>query len=185
LSQMGSGSLTFVVRTSTPAATLTTPVMEAIWAANPGQSIWGAETVESMLAGWLKERRFNLLLLTSFSVLALVLAAVGIYGLISFSVERRVGELGIRRALGGRPSDLIAMVLREGAGLAAVGVVVGLGAALFLSRFMQGMLFQVEPTDPLTYVLLAALVLAVATVATLVPALRAIRVDPVVALRSE
>lgn len=185
LSQIGSGSLTFVVRAESDPGALIMPVMEAIWAANPSQSVYGAATLESLQSEWLKERRFNLLLLSVFSMIALALAAIGIYGLISFSVERRLGELGIRRALGGRDGDLVGMVLGEGARLAAAGLVIGLGAAWYLSRFMQSMLFEVEPTDPLTMGTLGLVVFLMAMLATLVPALRAMRVDPVEALRSE
>jgi len=110
---------------------------------------------------------------------------VGIYGLVSFSVEQRVGELGVRRALGGRSADILAMVLGEGARLAGIGVVLCLAAAALLTRFLQGMLFGVEPTDPVTYAVLAVSVLGVAILAALLPAVRAVRVDPMVALRSE
>ena len=185
LSQAGSGSLTFVVEAESNAGALIMPVMEAIWKANPAQSVYGAATLESLQAEWLKERKFNLALLTAFSMIALLLAGVGIYGLISFSVERRLGELGIRRALGGRSGDVIGMVVGEGARLAAAGLLIGLGASWYLSRFIRGMLFEVEPTDPLTLGTLGAVVFVMAMLATLVPALRAVRVDPVEALRSE
>jgi putative ABC transport system permease protein len=185
LAQVGSGSLTFVVQTAGNAGTLATPVTEAIWAANPAQAVWGTATLESLLAGWLEERRFNLYLLSAFAVVAILLAAVGIYGLISFSMEQRVGELGLRRALGGRSGDILAMVLREGATLASAGVVLGVAAAVLLTRFLRGMLFGVEPTDPATFASLAVVVLAVAALAALVPAVRAVRVDPMVALRNE
>jgi putative ABC transport system permease protein len=185
LSQMGSGSLTFVVRAAGDAGALTAPVTQAIWDANPAQSVWGSATLEGLLGDWLKHRRFNLYLLSAFAGVALVLAAVGIYGLVSFSVEQRVGELGVRRALGGRSEDILAMVLREGARLAGTGVVLGLAAAALLTRFLQGMLFGVEPTDPITFAVLAVAVLGVATLAALLPAVRAVRVDPMVALRSE
>ena len=185
LAQVPSGSLIFVVRATGDADVLTLPAMEAVWSANPSQSVWGAAPMESLLAEGLRERRFTLFLLSAFSLIALTLATVGLYGLVSFSVERRIGELGIRRALGGRAEHLVAMVLAEGARLAGIGLVLGLGASLYLSRFIQGMLFEVEPTDPLTLVLLGMLVLATATLATVVPALRAVRVDPVQALRSE
>jgi len=114
LSQLPSGSLTFVLRAATDAASLTGPAAEAVWAVNPSQSVWGAATVESLVSEWLKERRFTFFLLSSFSVVALLLAAVGVYGLISFSVQRRLGEFGIRRALGGQSRDLMAMVVLEG-----------------------------------------------------------------------
>jgi putative ABC transport system permease protein len=185
LSQIPSGSLTFVLRAATDAATMVQPASEAIWAVNPGQAVWGAATLEALLSDWLSERRFNLFLLSTFSAVALALAAVGIYGLISFSVHRRLGELGIRRALGGQAGDLMGMVLAEGAKLAGTGVVIGLAGAYYLSRFLRGMLFEIEPTDPATFVTLAVVVLATAALATFIPAIRAMRVDPVAALRSE
>jgi putative ABC transport system permease protein len=185
LAQVGSGSLTFVVRAASNGAALTTPAMEAVWSVNPAQSVGGAASLEAILSEWLKERRFNLFLLTCFSVVALALAGIGLYGLISFSVERRVGELGIRRALGGRSGDLLRMVMGEGARLAGAGLALGFAAAWYLSRFMRGMLFEVEPTDPLTFALLGVLVFVIAALATLLPALRAVRVDPVEALRRE
>ena len=185
LAQALDGSLTYVLKGNGEAARLTAPAMEAVWRVNASQAVWGSAPVEALVGDWLKERRFSLFLLSAFSVVALTLAAVGIYGLISFSVQRRLGELGIRRALGGQTGDLIRMVLGEGARLAGLGVLFGLVAALFLSRFIQGMLFDVAPSDPLTFAGLAVLVLVIATAATLVPAIRATRVDPVVALRSE
>lgn len=185
LKQVPSGSLTFVVATQADAASLTLPVMEAVWAANPAQSVYGSTTVEALVGEWLRERRFNLFLLGAFSLIALALSAVGLYGLISFSVERRLGELGIRRALGGHDADLVGMVLGEGARLAGTGLMIGLVAAWYLSRFLQGMLFEVAPNDPLTLATLALIVFSIAVLATLVPAVRAMRVDPVEALRSE
>lgn len=185
LAQVGSGSLTFVVQTAGAVPVPLESLRRAIWQANPAQSIWGAETLESLLGEWLKERRFNLLLLGTFAGIALVLALVGIYGLISYSVEQRQGELGIRRALGGRSGDLLGMILREGAALAAAGVALGIAGAFVLTRFIQGMLFGVEPVDAATFVLLATSVLAVASLAALVPALRAVRVQPMAALRNE
>lgn len=183
LTQVGDASLTFVLATGGDAESLVRPAQEAIWETNPSQAVWGAATLEALLADWLRERRFNLLLLTAFAGVALLLAAVGIYGLVSFSVEERVPELGIRRALGSDRGTLLRMVIRRGAVLAAAGVALGILGSLLLTRFLEGMLFGVEPTDWPTYVILAGAVLAVATVASLVPALRATRIDPVVALR--
>lgn len=185
LSQVGSGSLTFVIAAEREAASLVNPAREVIWSVNPAQAVWGAATLDQLLAEWLKERRFNLYLISSFALIALVLSAVGVYGLVSFSVERRIAELGVRRALGGRASDIVAMVIREGAVLAGMGIALGVVGALLLTRFLRTMLLDVEPTDPSTFALLAIAVLVVTLLATLLPAIRAVRVDPVVALRAE
>lgn len=185
LRQNGSGSLVFVVAGTGEAGELLQPATQAIWDANPAQSVYGAAPYESLMTEWLKERRFNLFLLSAFSLIALVLSAIGIYGLVSFSVERRMGELGIRRALGGQSGDLVGMVLGQGVRLAATGLLLGLGASWYLTRFIRGMLFEIEPTDPLTFAGLGVLVFAIAAIATTLPALRAMRVDPVEALRSE
>jgi predicted lysophospholipase L1 biosynthesis ABC-type transport system permease subunit len=185
LYQSGTGSLTFVVHAPGNSAGLLEAAREAVWEVNPSQSIWGTATVEDLLGDWLAERRFNLLLLGAFALVALLLAAVGIYGLVSYSVEQRVAELGIRKALGGRSADLVGMVLREGAGLAVAGVLLGVVGALLLTRFLDGMLFGVEPTDPGTFLLLSGAVLAVAVAAALLPALRAARLDPATALRRD
>jgi len=185
LTQVGSGSLTFVLEAEGDAAALANPVREAIWRANPTQAVWGAATLEALLADLLKERRFNLYLLTGFAAVALLLSAIGVYGLVSFSVQRRVAELGVRRALGGSGQDILALVVREGAALALAGIALGLVGALLLTRFLEGMLLEVEPTDPTTFATLAAFVFAVVLAATLVPALRAVRIDPAQALRDE
>ncbi len=155
---------------------------KAIWDANPSQAVWGATTLETLLGDWLKERRFNVVLLSSFAMIAVLLSAIGMYGLISFSMEQRVGELGIRRALGGQTPDVLRMVLKEGATLAGAGVVLGIVGAWVLTRFLAGMLFGVEPTDWPTFGLLALAVLMISSLATLVPAIRATRVDPMEAL---
>ena len=156
---------------------------KAIWDANPSQAVWGATTLETLLGDWLKERRFNVVLLSSFAMIAVLLSAIGMYGLISFSMEQHVGELGIRRALGGQTPAVLRMVLKEGATLAGAGVVLGIVGAWVLTRFLAGMLFGVEPTDWPTFGLLALAVLMISSLATLVPAIRATRVDPMEALR--
>ena len=183
ITQEGTTDLTFVLASDTDAGPLVAQASEALWAVNPTQTLWGATTLDALLGDWLKERQFNLVLLSSLAIIALILSAVGIYGLISFSVEQRVGELGIRRALGGRTPDVLGMVLREGATLAGAGVVLGIAGAFALTRFLDGMLFGVEPTDGKTFGLLALAVLTVSSLATLVPAIRATRVDPMEALR--
>jgi putative ABC transport system permease protein len=129
--------------------------------------------------------RFRTLLLGLFGLIALVLSAVGIFGVISYSVSRRTHELGIRMALGATPAAILKMVLREGGRLAVAGVAVGLVAALILTRFLRTMLFEIKPVDPLTFAAVAILLALVALAAGYIPARRAMRVDPMVALRYE
>ncbi|MGI9627255.1 MAG: ABC transporter permease [Longimicrobiales bacterium] len=185
IDQTPSGSLTYVIQTAGDPALLAAPVQEAIWQVNPSQAIWAARTMPDLLIDWTRQRRFNLALLGAFAFLALSLAAIGVYGLMSFSVEQRVSEIGIRRALGGESRDLLRMVLGRGVVLGFLGVAVGLVGSLVLTRLLQGMLFEVEPFDPITFVTLSGVVLTVAVLAALVPANRATKVDPLVALRAE
>ncbi len=124
-------------------------------------------------------------LLGAFAVLALVLAAIGIYGVVSYMVEQRTNEIGIRMALGAEQSSVLAMVTRHGLLLASIGVLGGLVGAFGLTRFLKTLLYGVQPADPTTFAFVAAALLLVAALASVVPALRATRVDPVIALRSE
>jgi ABC-type antimicrobial peptide transport system permease subunit len=126
-----------------------------------------------------------LVLLASFAVLALLLAALGVYGVISYSVRRRTHELGLRIALGAQSRDVLKLILTQGLKLALVGVVIGLLAAFALTRWMESMLFGVRPTDPLTFMLIALALTMVALVACWIPARRAAKLDPIVALRDE
>jgi ABC-type antimicrobial peptide transport system permease subunit len=131
------------------------------------------------------QRRLLMTLLATFAALAMVLAALGIYGVMAFDVTRRSQEIGVRMALGAARASVLGLVLKQGLALAAVGVVLGLLAALALTRLLQAQLFGVTSTDPPTFVAVALGLLAVATLATLVPALRATRVNPTEALRYE
>ncbi len=185
ISQVPSASLTYVVKVAIDPARLVRPVQEAIWAVEPGQAVWAARPLPDLLWDWMKQRSFNTALLTTFALLALALAAIGIYGLMSFTVEQRVGELGIRRAMGARSADVLRAVLGRGALLAAVGIVLGLAGSVALSLLLRGMLFSVEPLDPLTNVGLPVVVMGVALLASFIPARRATRVDPMAALRVE
>jgi putative ABC transport system permease protein len=129
--------------------------------------------------------RFYLLLLASFAAAALALAAVGIYGVMSYSVARRRGEIGIRMALGAKPGDVLRLVMGEALGVAAAGAAAGLAAALALTRLMRGLLYGVGATDPATFAGVCAVLTLVALAATYIPARRAVRIDPLTALRSE
>jgi putative ABC transport system permease protein len=131
------------------------------------------------------EPRFNMLLVSAFAVLALVLSSIGIYGVIAYSVAQRTQEIGVRMALGANRLDVVRLVVAEGMAIAAVGVSVGLAGAFALTRVMRTMLVGVSPRDPVTFVSGALILLTIAVVASCVPALRAARVEPVTALRAE
>jgi putative ABC transport system permease protein len=156
-----------------------------VWAIDRNQPIHSTRTVEGLLAGSQANRRFTTLLLGLLSIVALALAAIGIYGVVAYSTAQRTQEIGIRMALGARRADVLAMVLKEAGMIGAVGLAVGIAAALALTRFMTGLLFGVSARDPITFVTLPIGLLLVTALATLIPAARAIRVNPVVALRAE
>jgi putative ABC transport system permease protein len=130
-------------------------------------------------------QNFNMLLLTIFAGLALTLAAIGIYGLMSYTVEQRMQEIGIRLALGAGARDMLTMVVRQGMLLAGVGLVIGLGAAYGLTRLLASLLFGVKTTDPVTYAAVAVVLTSVALFASYIPARRATKIDPLIALRYE
>jgi predicted permease len=142
-------------------------------------------TFADEMGGWLAERRFLLLLVGLFAAAALALAAVGVYGVVAFSVARRTQEIGIRMAIGARRSDVVRLVLGEGARMAALGVVIGIGASLAITRLMSTLLFGISANDPLTFAGIALLLSVVALFASYIPARRATKVDPMVALRYE
>jgi putative ABC transport system permease protein len=142
-------------------------------------------TLADLRADDVAPERLNAALFSSFAVLALLIAAIGVLGVLAFTVSQRTREFGVRMALGARQTQVLGMVLGEGALLAAIAVVGGVGAAVFLSRFLADLLFGVTPTDPVTYVVVGAALGLVALVAAYVPARRATRVDPMEALRAE
>ena len=179
------GSMTIVVRTTSDPAALLPVLQRAVWDVNPNQAIYVATTMDALVASSLKERRFNLSLIGSFAGLALVLAAVGVYGLISYSTSRRASEFGVRLALGASGGQIVRAAMRDGVRYAIAGVALGLIASVVLTRWMSSMLFGVTPTDPLTYILLAGVMLFVGALAAFLPARRALKVDPVIALRGE
>ena len=152
---------------------------------NSQQVLYGAQTMDEIVAGTLDARRFAMILLGVFAALALALSAVGIYGVISYLVGQRTHEIGIRIALGAQRGDVLRMVLGEGVKMALIGVVIGILAALGLTRLMSGMLYGVSPTDPATFAAVTVTLLIVALLACYIPARRAMQVDPMVALRYE
>ena len=183
--QHGFGSMTIAVRTTGDPAAMLTALQRAVWEVNPRQAIYTATTMDALVATSLRERRFNLSLIGGFAGLALVLSAVGVYGLISYSTSRRSNEFGVRVALGASGPQIVYAAMRDGVRYAVAGVAVGLLAAYALTRSLSTMLFGVSTTDPLTYASLALVMLGVAALASYLPARKALRVDPVTALRGE
>jgi ABC-type antimicrobial peptide transport system permease subunit len=142
-------------------------------------------TMNELISNSLSPRRSNMLLLAAFAGLALVLTAVGIYGVLSYAVRRRVREIGIRMALGASHSDVLKMVVADGMKPILLGVGIGIAAALALGSVVSSLIYGVRPTDPLTFATVASLLIAVGVLATIVPAYRATRVEPVRTLRDE
>lgn len=179
-------SMAFAVRTSRPTTSSVLPeVRAAVWAVNPNLPLAQVRTLDQILGQSMARTSFMLGMLAIAAAVALVLGVVGIYGVISYIVSQRTREIGIRMALGAGRRDVRRMVLRQGGILAGIGVVVGLIAAVGLTRLMSSLLYGVEATDPVTFGAVAALLVAVALVASYLPALRASRTDPLEALRFE
>jgi putative ABC transport system permease protein len=158
---------------------------EQVQSINPELPVFGAQTLNEMVSASLSERRFSMEMVGLFALTALLLAGLGIYGVISYIVSERTHEIGIRLALGAQSRNILRMVLRQGLGLALVGTAVGLVCALIVSHLMAGLLYGVRPTDPLTFAGVALLLIGVALLACYIPARRAIRVDPLTALRHD
>lgn len=152
---------------------------------DPDQPIYNIHTMEDLIAGSMSERRLNLLLLAVFGLTALSLAAIGIYGVISYSVTLRIREIGVRMALGAQAPDVLKLIVKQGMTPVVVGIAVGVAGALALTRLMSNLLFGVKPNDPLTFAAIAVLLAVVALLACYIPALRATKVDPMIALRYE
>jgi predicted permease len=185
LYQMSSQSVFLVARTNGDPAALGAALREAVHGVDPGQPVSDLKTMEQRVALSMGPRRSAVVLLTVFAIMAVGLAAVGLFGLIRYNVEQRTQEIGVRMALGASSGDVLKMVLGEGLRLALAGVGVGLLAAFALTRVLAGLLYGVSATDPLTFVSMALLLTLVALFASWLPARRATRVDPLVALRYE
>jgi putative ABC transport system permease protein len=181
-------AMTFVLRMAgagAHGASLQASVRDAIWQVDKEQPLGAVRTMDEQIARSLARRRFSVTLLTAFGATAVALAAIGLYGVLAFIVAQRRREIGVRMALGARPRDVVANVLGEGARLAGAGLAVGFALALAGTRLLSSFLFGTSPTDALTYAAAAALLASMAVAASLVPALRASRVDPLVALRDD
>jgi putative ABC transport system permease protein len=178
--------LNLVIRTETrDASQLAQAARAEVRAFDQDQIIWRVRTLEELLGTSVAPRRFNMLLLGIFAGVALVLAAIGLYGVMSYSVSWRTHEIGIRMALGAKGADVLRLVVKQGMSMTLIGVALGLIGAFLLSRVMAGLLFGVSATDPLTFAGVSIVLLAVALLACLIPARRATRVNPIVALRTE
>ncbi|HTW59014.1 MAG TPA: ABC transporter permease [Terriglobales bacterium] len=177
--------MSLVVRTATNPAGLASAVANAVQQVDPTVPLRDVFSMEDVVATSVSQQRFNMLLLGTFAGLALVLAAIGIYSVLSYNVKRRVNEIGIRLALGARLSDVLRMVVYEGMKSTLFGLAIGMVVALALGRVMSSLVFEVRPSDPLTFVAVAALLAMVALLASVIPAYRATRVDPMAALRDE
>ena len=178
-------AMSFVVRTDgSPSATMSN-IRSAIAEMDPSVPIYGMQTMGDVVGDSLVKPRFLSLLLGAFSVIAISLAAIGIYGVMAYTVAQRTQEIGLRVALGATTRNVLTMVLSQGLKMTVIGLATGLTGAFFLTRVMASLLFEVSPTDPLTFVLVGIGLTAIGLLACFVPARRAARVDPMVALRYE
>ncbi len=173
------------IRAAGDPLSLVAAVKSQIWAVDKDQTIYAVRTMQGIVTRWLAPRRFNLLLLGVFAALALVLASVGIYGVISYAVSQRTREIGVRLALGAQQRDILKLIVGQGLVLTLSGIAIGLVASFALTRWLESLLFGVSTTDPLTFAGVALLLAVVALLACWIPARRATKVDPLVALRTE
>src|SRR5262245_21911038 len=183
--QSPSPTMMFVLRSSVAPPSLIKDVRREIAAVDPNQPVFGLRTMNEMLGQAVGPQRYRTYLIAGFAALALLLTVIGIYGVMSFFVSERIKEIGIRMALGAHRNDVVGMVLRRGMTLALAGIAIGLLAAFAATRFITTLLFEVKPTDPATLIGVAILLAAFSLAATYVPARRATRVDPMIALRHE
>ena len=183
--QMPMNGTTVMVRTSADPVALVGAVRNEVLAIDKNQPISDVKTLAQRVDEVVAVSRSLMLLFTAFALLALILGAVGVYGIVSYSVTQRTHEIGIRMALGARPADVLRLTIRNGIALTLLGIVIGVGSAFVLTRFMETILFEITPTDKFTFTAVSLLLFVVALFASLIPARRATKVDPLVALRYE
>jgi hypothetical protein len=177
--------VTLLVRSAGEPATLRGPVSAAIAALDPGLPVFGVRSFEEHVGASAFRQRMGSCVMGAMGALGLALAAIGLYGVLAYAVSQRQREIGVRLAVGARPADVFALVMRQGLGLVGAGVLAGLALALPATRLLRSLLFGTSPSDPATYAAVALLLGAVAALACLVPARRATRVDPMTTLRCE
>jgi predicted permease len=183
LTQFPQDFMTLTVRASGDPWQMIAAVRDQVWAVDKDQPVSNIQTMERLMANSAAPRRFNLLLLGAFALLGLTLASVGLYGVLSYTVTQRAHEIGIRLALGARTADVLKLVIGQGMRMALIGLLIGLGGALALTRLMKSLLFEMSATDPLTFVGVALLLMSVALLACYLPARKATKIDPLAALR--
>lgn len=176
---------TVVVRSTVDPMSLAEPVRQAVWKVDSDQPMWKLRTVEFLIDRGIADRKFLMVLMGVFAALALALTVIGLYGVMSYAVSQRTQEIGVRMALGASAGTIQRMILRQGMKLVMTGVALGLASALPLSRLIASLLFGVSASDPLTFGSIALSLLAIALLACWIPARRATRVDPLIALRYE
>ena len=178
------GSMRLVVRSKSPESLVAT-IRKQVGAINSGVPVYGVRTMSQIVSDSMARPRFNMALLVVFALVALIMAAAGIYGVLSYSVARRTHEIGIRLAIGAQKGDVLKLVVGQGFRFTLIGVGIGIGGALGLTRFLSSLLYGVKPTDPVTIISVSAMLTAVALLASYIPARRATKVDPIIALRYE
>ena len=178
-------NMRIMVRSNADDTNLAAAVRREVQAVDPAQPLYAVQSMTVVLENTVRDKSLNMTLLVVFAGLSLLLALIGVYGVMSYSVAQHTREIGIRMALGARPGSILKLILGRGLFLIIVGVVIGLIASFGLTRFMATMLFGVTATDPLTFVVIVLLLALVALLACLIPAQRAMRVNPIVVLRYE
>jgi predicted permease len=182
LSASGAG---IVMRSREAAPGLFDSIRSVLHQTNREQVVFGPQTMDEAISASLAARRYSMLLLSGFAALALILASIGIYGVVSYVVNERTQEIGIRMALGASRGNVLRLILGQGARMAIFGVAAGLAVSLALARLLAGLLYGIKPTDPVTFVVVAVLLCSIALLACYLPARRATRVDPTVALKCD